>query len=171
MLRAKCTDIRYLQRISNIPAPRAPSPDFVGSSLPEGALERASFFEPPPSGEVAGAKTDPVFSPCPPGGRFMEAARLPLHVCARRVAEGVDPYHAPTARFIFSSSGGKEQVRRCCDKATARRHSFSYVEGMSLGVAKHYAAMFLPPSRLFDLPSGGKEQARRCCRCKSKVKT
>ena len=43
----------------------------------------------------------------------LRARKAALHGSARRVAEGVDPYRAPTARFIFSAStiggGGPRQ--------------------------------------------------------------
>ena len=119
-------------------------------------MERASFFK--PSSDEDETKTGSVFAPrlcpsppkcgrrfgkpktgtaavevgascqCPQSGRFMEAARLLLHVCARRVAEGVDPYHAPTARFIVaapaigaaSKKAGARQRRR---SAPAKRGS------------------------------------------------
>ena len=52
----------FCVKYSNNQAPQAPSPGFAGSSLPEGALERASFFSLHHPGED-GTKTNPVFAP------------------------------------------------------------------------------------------------------------
>ena len=105
----------------------------VSSPLRSGEITTAAIpvfgkAETPPAlwrrGVQPGGKNGSVFSPCPPSGRFTEAARLLLHVCARRVAEGVDPYHAPTARFILQppplgegdrASGGRSSPDTSCE--------------------------------------------------------
>ena len=209
MLRAKCTDIRYLQRISNIPAPRAPSPGFaVGTKNVIGTLRSNTRSKPSSGRKVARlAVTEGVRLIHPAdcigtqrilcGGSYHEEDRqssniTDFFICVfhRRhsisasskesfrhrwllhpTSSGAPSRREPWNALHFSSlPPTRTRQKRIPFSLRARQAGASRKpQGFRFMFAKQ--TLHAPTARFIFSSSGGKEQARRCCRCKSKAKT